>query len=182
MKQTNYSTAILGLMLFIVTSILTTSCNLFSSNQAFTTKEDSLIFARKVYAKYYNADQSVVVKFDSVPAQYAGQKTHPIDWDTVRHYRALYDQHPLLLMPDGTPYRGFKLDSSGFKMLKSSKYYELYIRLGRKDDQTYTFMILPIDKDGKLVQRSPRSVKTDPNDNYDHLDPCPENCPTDWDN
>jgi hypothetical protein len=155
------------------------SCNNNKASQTFATKEEALHYADSIYASYPKVTRPAMANFSEFAADSVGfTKMTEIDWDTVIKYRDNYDKTPLLYrLRDGKPYRGFRVDVDALNLIrKIGRYKQLYIRLGKKDNQEYTFMVLPLDEKGNLIQGMRRPKGTGPNDNYDHLDPCPDNC------
>ena len=157
--------------------LFASSCSLFTAKQPFANQNDSIQFAKEVIAKYPNISRTAVVTF-------ARKDTlTPIDWSVVNRYKDNYEDSPLLKRPDGMPYRGFLIDSAAYELLvkKHNRYKQLYLRLGRNSNAEYTIMILPMAGDS-IIYKGKRNVnKGDADNNYDHLDPCPDQCPTNFD-
>jgi hypothetical protein len=199
MKKTSY----LLILLVISFAFLNSGCNGTGSSSCFKTKEDSIVFARKVDSIYPKQISNTQLKVDSLPrkplevsfavpkstmeklAPNARYNMMPISFDDVELFARNYDHDPLLKEPgtNGRPYKGFKIDASAYSLLKRKHggYEELYLRFGRRPSGEYTIMILPM-RGNRLAYRGPRddSKRTDPDNNYDHVDPCPDRCPTDW--
>ncbi len=156
-----------------------TSCNDGQKFASLSSKQDSLNFANKIYESYPDEPLTGVGTFEK------RDTTKPVSWEDVELFTQIYDRHPLLRQPgqNGKPYKGFIIDSSGLAELidkyQKKKYDRLYLRLARKDNGDYTFLILPMKGDTLIQTR--KHDKTTGDDNYDHLDPCPDQCPTNFD-
>ena len=170
------------LLALIITSSALYSCNGTSSTQ-FSTKQDSLSFAKAVFLKYPGQGNSVLS--DTVPPVRSGTSRdttgmQPISWETVKLYSDYYDKDPQLKAPQGYYYQGFTVDTAGYSTLfKTTAIKGLYLRLGRKPDGAYTVMILGLDANGKRISAGEiNRVEGDPAiPDFDQLKPCPEYCP-----
>jgi len=167
-----------SLCLLVVTGLfILHSCNNKQASQSFATKTEALHFADSIYASYPGVTRASVATFTRKDT------LTPIDWDVVIQYSRNYDDSPLLKKPDMTPYKGFLIDSAGYALLvrKHNKYKQVYLRFGRRSNGEYTIMVLPMAADS-IIHRGRRNPnKATDNNNYDHLDPCPEQCPTNFD-
>ncbi len=156
------------------------SCNDNSGGTSFKTKEDSINFAKSVMEIYPDSARPVArrtarsMAADSV----SPEAMIPIPWDTVVRYSELYDADSRRLLDSkGAAYKGFSIDAGGYQMLLNNAAIEsIYLRLGRKDDGSFTIMVMGMDKNGKLLESSaaePPSGRS----NFDNLKPCPDICP-----
>ncbi|MBC7935791.1 MAG: hypothetical protein H7Y86_10615 [Rhizobacter sp.] len=158
-----------------------------NSGKQFSTKQDSLTFARAVM-ETYGPEQPDAVRYDTVPPV-KGRNfqtdpdggIQPIDWSTVLLYQSNYDKDPQIKSPQGIFYQGFSVDSAAYKaIITTASIKGLYLRLGKKPDGSYTIMILGLDANGNVMGGN-KANKADggPNDdtNWDNTFPCPENCP-----
>jgi hypothetical protein len=104
------------------------------------------------------------------------KRNDSISFSTVMSYRDAYNQHPIMRDPQtNLIVKGFTIDAKGVQIIRDSlRYRQIYIRLGRKPNGHYTMMLLPLDANGNLVQNG-----TNPGvgANYDNLEPCPDECP-----
>ncbi len=172
----------------LVTSAFLYSCT-GNSGQQFSSKEDSVRFARAVMEKYPGEKQGVPLAADTVPAEkgkdiQAPKPTgmQPISWETVLQYSESYDKDPQLKSPYGYYYKGFTIDTAGYNMLlKNATIKGLFLRLGKKVDGSYTIMVLGLDQKGGMVYSGGISAKggvaLKDSSNFDNLNPCPEVCP-----
>lgn len=165
------------------------SCDSGSGGQQFNSKEDSLRFAQSVMQQYPGESLGASLQQDTTgPAkgktfQQAGPEdaVRPISWDTVLLYQSNYDKNPQIKSPKGYYYQGFSIDSASYQtIIKTPSIKSLFFRLGRKNDGSYTIMVLGLDAKGN-VMGGDKSNKADggPNDdtNWDNTYPCPETCP-----
>jgi len=158
------------------------SCTERSSSNAFSSKQDSVTFARAVYQLY--SDDVTQVKLDTnwLPGN---DGVHPITWDTVQAYQDFYDKEPGLFNLQKQPYKGFSVDANGYAWITRNKAIQgLYLRLGRKGDGSYTIMLLGTDSSGKILQKNSLRTATGTNgdpSNFDNSIPCPDDCPVDPD-
>jgi hypothetical protein len=168
----------------VITGLLIGGCNSGSSSPTLNNKQDSLSFARDII-KLYEAEQpgrilsqqqdSIVQSTISVTGG-----MQPIGWDTFEKYKKYYDENPLLFNPLKQAYKGFMVDTAGYNMLMGNTEIKgLYLRLGRKEDGAYTIMILGTNASGQVIQTSGAMINTSATDpsNFDHLNPCPQDCP-----
>jgi hypothetical protein len=162
-----------------VSAIFFMSCKSGGSKDPFSTKEDSVKFARAVYKLYpkevtQDVDDTLVLP---------GNGVQPITWDTVLAYQNYYDKEPKIFDPGNKPYMGFSVDPNGYKMITSNTAIKgLYLRLGRKGDGSYTIMLLATDTAGNILQK--KNLEARPaggggggSTNFDNTVPCPANCP-----
>ena len=162
----------------IASLIFSTSCN--QAGTAFTTKADSLNFA-KAYFNQYPEENSVKIKLKSEIG--SASAVQPINWQEVTRYRDQYDKQPLIYNFKEEALKGFLVDANGYKKIQSNSNIKgLYLRLARKDDGSFTIMLLGTDESGKVIegnkQNQMKSAKDSTEDSdFDNLDPCPENCP-----
>lgn len=166
----------IGIILFFC-AVSFNACNGDGAKQ-FSTKEDSLSFARSVMEKYPVGLKSMQ---DSTPAKalpFSQTGLQPISWDTVVSYRNYYDKNPLLFNPLKQPYKGFSIDAAGYtNLLSNSAIKGLYLRLGRKGDGAYTIMVLGTDNAGNILQTDAALPATSQAiSNFDNLNPCPDIC------
>ncbi|RYY69133.1 MAG: hypothetical protein EOO13_10400 [Chitinophagaceae bacterium] len=169
------------LLAILITSSALYSCSGNSSSQ-FSTRQDSLSFAKAVLLKYPGQENSLS---DTVPPVRSrnfqdslGMK--PISPETVKMYSDNYDKDPQLKAPEGYYYQGFTVDTAGYSMLtKIPSIKGLYLRLGKKEDGSYTIMILGLNGNGKRISAVEvnRTEADPPIPDFDQLRPCPENCP-----
>lgn len=168
----------------IATGLLIGACNTGSSSPTLNNKQDSLSFARDII-KLYEAKQAgpSVSQQEDTLLQSAGPVTdgmQPIGWDTFEKYKKYYDDNPLLFNPQKQAYKGFVIDTAGYKMLMANAEIKgLYLRLGRKEDGAYTIMILGTNASGQVIQTSGALINTSSTDpsNFDQLKSCPVDCP-----
>lgn len=171
-KITLLCVIILAGLLFI------TGCNQPGSN--FTTKEDSLNFA-KAYFDQYPEENSVKTKLKSDTG--SATAVQPISWEEVLRYRDQYDKQPLIYNLKGEALKGFAVDANGYNQIKMNNNIRgLYLRLARKDDGTFTIMLLGTDDKGNVIgdntQTQLKSATDSSKDSdFDYVDPCPANCP-----
>jgi hypothetical protein len=173
MKTLKVLTAMAAItMLFTYTSCTT------GGGTGFTSKEDSMKFAQAYFDKYPE-ENSVKVKYgDTVPMR----SLQPITWAQETKYSLSYDKKPLIYSPTGVPLQGFFVDTTGYAMIQANKAIKgLYLRFGKKDDGSFTIMLLGTDSNNKLIKDS---VKTGgygggiPS-NFDNTPSCPNFCPAD---
>lgn len=167
----------IGIILFLC-AVSFTACNENRGTQ-FSSKEDSLSFAKSVMEKYPDGITSMQ---DSTPAKalpFSEKGMQPISWDTVVNYRTFYDKNPLLFNPLKQPYKGFSIDAAGYtNLLGNPAIKGLYLRLGRKGDGSYTIMVLGTDSAGNILQTGAALPATsEAISNFDHLGSCPDTCP-----
>ncbi|MEP6675786.1 MAG: hypothetical protein ABJA78_11545 [Ferruginibacter sp.] len=165
----------LAILLFIL--IINFGCsNNASHNIELLNKTDSLNFAESIYKKYA-VKKPLTLTFKN----YKGlTPSEPVSWDIIKQYQENYDRNPQLVRPDGVPYKGFILDGGSFTAFKNNtSCNQLYFRLGMNEHDEYTIMVLPMDRSGKVLQVERRALGQDLN--HDHLDPCPDVCPTNMD-
>lgn len=169
MKMFTTLTAVAGLCILLTYS----SCT--SGGGGFTTKEDSLRFA-KAYFKKYPDENSVTTKLqsaDSIVARGFG----PISWDQVLDYKKNYDKNPIIYGPDGVALHGFTIDSTGYRLIQRSRQIRgLYLRFGRKVDGVFTIMVLGMDSKGNVIKDS-SLLEGDENSDFDNVPKCPMDCP-----
>lgn len=163
-------TAIFGLITFA-------SCN-SGDGVSIKSRADSLRFARTYFNKYPE-ENSLKIKYRSADSIVA-KGVRPITWGEVERYKVSYDKHPLIFSPDGTTLNGFLIDSTGYSLIVRNKNIKgLYLRLGKKDDEAYTIMLLGTDisgaviRDSGYVNQGTYSISGD----FDNVLPCPTNCP-----
>ncbi|MES2894022.1 MAG: hypothetical protein V4725_18525 [Bacteroidota bacterium] len=159
------------------------SCTQQSSTNNFTSKEDSVKFARAVYNLYAEDVEQVEIDTSRGPGK---KGVHPIPWDTVKAYQDYYDRDPKLFTSNNQPYKGFSIDANGYKWITKNKAIEaIYLRLGRKGDGSYTVMMLGTDSSGRILHtktvETSDPTKADPT-NFDNAVPCPTDCPVDDNN
>lgn len=172
---------------FVLCSLLS-SCDSNSTKQ-FSTKQDSLAFAQAVMERYPGMEAGTApeqLAQDTVPAPAGGRSfenvgMEPITAATIKNYSANYDKTHPLKDPKGFYYQGFSIDPAGYaQLLKNPSIQGLYLRLGQRDDGSYTIMVLGTDKGGKIINPpgtlAAKDTLTDFT-NFDALPPCPENCP-----
>ncbi len=167
----------IGIIIFFC-AVSFTACNGDGGKQ-FSTKEDSLSFARSVMEKY---PATLTTLQDSTPAKaqpFSANGMQPISWDTVVSYRTYYDKYPLIFNPQKQPYKGFSIDATGYTNLLSNPAIKgLYLRLGRKGDGSYTIMVLGADSAGNILQTDAALPATsEAISNFDNVAPCPDVCP-----
>ncbi len=165
----------------LVVAFATAGCNSGDSTQSFNSKNDSLQFARSVLQQYGRESVLQSQEQDSVPrARVMGvDSMQPITWKTYLKYKDYYDQNPLIFNPDRKAYKGYTIDAAGYTRLMNNPAIKgLYLRLGRRDDGSYTIMILGTDANGEVLITSD-SLRTDGDgdSNFDNILPCPINCP-----
>ena len=168
------------LAVFLLTILIGFSaCNEEAARDCFKTKQDSLAFAKAVF-QAYPAEKNMPLTVTFAERTAATAPSEPVSWDIINRYKEKYDLSPILVKPDGTPYKGFILDTGSFSFFKgNNKCSQLYLRLGKKDNNEYTIMVLPMDNAGYLLQSAPVTSPGQQNLNHDHLDPCPTECPKD---
>ncbi len=170
---------VLALVLFV--GALTASCDSGKNGPTLTNKNDSLTFARNVM-KAYGGE---AILSDQQQDRPAGARTmgkdsmQPISWATYLKYKNYYDKNPLIFNPDNKAYKGYTIDAAGYARLMSNPAIKgLYLRLGRKDDGSYTIMILGTDGSGQVLNSSDSlELGGNGDTNFDNVIPCPTNCP-----
>lgn len=167
--------------ILLIAIVTMNACQTKQGNQVFNTKEDSVQFAKIVIEKYPNeflelGDTSIL------PTKHYG--VQPIPWDTVVAYKDYYDKDPKLFNLRNEAYKGFNIDPAGYaRIMKNPNIKGIYLRLGRRTTGEYTIMLLGTDINGKIISQEeipgPQTNLNSPKDttDYDHLDPCPTNCP-----
>jgi len=171
---------VLALLLFV--GYLTSGCDAGNTGQNLNNKEDSLKFARSVMQQYGRESLLLSQEQDSLPrsGEMGMDSMQPITWKTYLKYRDYYDRNPLIFNPDKTAYKGYTIDAAGYaRLMNNTAIKGLYLRLGRKDDGSYTIMILGTDASGEVLQTSDSlSTKGDGSpSNFDNILPCPTHCP-----
>lgn len=155
-------------MIFVITA-----CNNQSESTCFKTREDSLAFAKLVMEKYPDTLPKEEMKI-WVSQENKIAAAGPISWATVEAYSASHDSSPLFRI-GGQTVKGLMVDATGLNYvrgLSAANYSKLYLRFGKKPDGSYTVIILPVKTNGEIEKIDNR--------NYDHLDPCPTSCPTNF--
>lgn len=167
----------IGIIIFFCV-VSFTACNGDGAKQ-FSTKEDSVSFARSVLEKYPGGITSMQDTTPSIAQPFSEKGMQPISWDTVVSYRNYYDKSPLLFNPLKQPYKGFSIDAAGYTNLLSNPAIKgLYLRLGRKGDGSYTIMVLGTDSEGNILQTGAALPATSQAiSNFDNTIPCPDLCP-----
>lgn len=174
-----YFSLLTALLLFTI--VLLSSCDNDKAGKVFSSKEDSVQFAKTVIKQYPG---SFLEMGDTSTLPTKGKGVQPIPWDTVLAYKDYYDKDPKLFNLQNEAYKGFTIDPAGYsRIMKNARVKGIYLRLGRKVNGEYTIMLLGTDGNGKIIsqeelpgqQREVYSPK-DTTD-YDRLDPCPANCP-----
>jgi hypothetical protein len=161
-----------------VAGLFFTGCKSNGSESPFSTKEDSIKFARAVYKLYPKE-----VRQDADTLIMPGTGVQPIPWDTVLAYQNYYDRDPKIFDPANKPYKGFSIDPNGYNMITANTAIKgLYLRLGRKADGSYTIMLLGTDTAGNILQKKNLEARPAGGDgggstNFDNTIPCPANCP-----
>ncbi len=165
----------------LLTIVMMNACQNKQEGKSFNSKEDSVQFAKTVIEQYPNSfletgDTSIL------PTKPGGLQ--PIPWDTVLAYKNYYDKDPKLFNLENLPYKGFNIDPDGYRrIMKNAKVKGIYLRMGRRPSGEYTIMLLGTDSSGKIVSQvevpALAGNETSPKDttDYDHLEPCPTNCP-----
>ncbi len=170
---------VLASLLFV--AYLTSGCDAGKTTQNLNNKEDSLQFARSVLQKYGSENILLSQEQDSAPSSrvMGMDSMQPITWATYLKYRDYYDQNPLLFNPDKKAYKGYTIDAAGYaKLIGNPAIKGVYLRLGRKEDGSYTIMILGTDASGQILTTSDMlSTEGDGDTNFDNILPCPTNCP-----
>ena len=174
----NFTSKALSVSMFVL-CFLSCSKKKATEEPSFATKTDSLEFAKTVFKKYPGENKFAPVSFLKTKSGKAASE--PVDWDIIKQYKENYDRHALLYSPAGKLYKGFILDEGSLNAFKSNtRCSQLYFRLGLSNDDEYTIMVLPMDARGNILQISKAQPGQDLN--QDHLDPCPDICPRNWDN
>lgn len=154
---------------------LLTACNNQNESACFKTREDSLAFAQAVIKMYDTATKPESVTIMERDAQkFSTTAFAPLPWQSVVDFANAHDTTPLFRL-GGVPVKGLMVDATGLNYLRAlpaATYSKLYLRFGKKTDGSYTVMILPVKTNGQ--------VEMVDNKNYDHLDPCPSSCPTNF--
>jgi hypothetical protein len=184
MKEKKYLGTHVSLLAVLII-MFASCCN--NDKQSSGSKEAPIDSLKIVKAYLKKHPQPMVVSFDSVHSV-ASKDMEPIDWEKdVTRYAGNYDEYPAMIKANDTPMRGWRIYENDLDLIrKKVNYRQLYLRLGRRGDGSYTLMILPLKGDGSVLYRRGKNPKrrpmTDPPDNnYDHLDPCPDQCPSDFD-
>lgn len=183
-KSIFFSLAAASLMLLML------SCKNQQASNPFPTKADSIQFAKMVIKTYPDWRGEQLPGPDSPGSMQPGKGILPISWDTVKSYQANYDADPKLYNPAKVAYKGFRIDPAGYAVIiGNEKIQGLYLRLGKKNNGEYTIMVLGTDSTGNLVNGASTTTAkmmqdssgdgngAEDDTNYDHLDPCPQNCP-----
>lgn len=158
-------------------SVLLGCSNSNTSSKAMS-KADSISFAKAVF-DLYKPDTSISAKIRTESnvrqVKFSTKSWAPISWSTVLDYSGDYDLAPLIFS-GGIPVKGLMINETGLSALRAlpSTRKRIYLRFGKNKDGEYTVMVLPIDASGRVT-------KSD-NANFDHLDPCPIFCPSNFDN
>lgn len=160
-----------------------------NTGSQFSTKQDSLSFAQAVMEKYpglqAGSAPEKLVQDTTPPAggrSFQNVGMEPITSATIEKLSGNYDKAHPLKDPKGFYYQGFSIDPAGYaQLLKTPSIQGLYLRLGKRDDGSYTIMVLGTDKNGKLINPptagvAARDTLTDFT-NFDALPPCPQDCP-----
>ncbi len=170
---------VLASLLFVAS--VSSGCDSGNSTQNINSKEDSLKFARSVLQQYGRESILLTQEQDSAPRSrvLGTDGMQPITWETYLKYRDYYDKNPLMFNPDKKPYKGYSIDAAGYARLMNNPAIKgIYLRLGRKDDGSYTIMILGTDANGQVLNTSDSlSADGDGDSNFDNILPCPTNCP-----
>jgi hypothetical protein len=171
---------VLSLLGLSITCTVLYSCT-GNSGKQFSNKQDSLSFAQAVMQKYPGQKPLPSVERDTTgPDKPQPYEMQPISWETVKKYQYNYDNDPQLRTPGGLYYKGFSIDTAGYAMLlKTTEIRSLYLRLGKRDDGSYTIMVLGMDAKGNIIHTiTPQTgLGGDEPTNFDNLPPCPANCP-----
>lgn len=159
----------------ILLLVFLAACNNQSKSTQFKTREDSLAFARAVISAYDTSwkPESLAVTERDVQ-KFSAAAFAPITWQDVVDFSNSHDAAPLFRR-GGVPVKGLMVDANGLSYIRSlpaATYSKLYLRFGKKADGSYTVMLMPVRTNGQVD-------KVD-NKNYDHLDPCPSSCPTNF--
>lgn len=168
-------------LLFVVVS-LSIGCDSRKNGPALSSKNDSLAFARNVM-KAYGTENVLSGQEQERPAGARimdKDSMQPISWATYLKYRDFYDKNPLIFNPDNKPYKGYTIDAAGYaKLMANPAIKGLYLRLGRRDDGSYTIMILGTDASGQVLNSSDSLDLGDGggDTNFDNILPCPAHCP-----
>ncbi len=166
----------------LVVAFAMAGCNSGDSSQAFRSKNDSLQFARTVMQQYGRESVLLTQEQDSAPrASVMGvDSMQPITWKTYLKYKDYYDKNPLIFNPNKQAYKGYTIDAVGYaRLLNNAAIKGLYLRLGRRDDGSYTIMILGTDANGQVLSSSDSlSTEGDGDSNFDNILACPTNCPS----
>jgi hypothetical protein len=165
---------------FLAVWILFVACN-GSNSQRFSSKSDSLAFARAVLEQYPETTSGESLS-DTVVSQRMllkpGEGFSPISWEQVLDYGNRYDADPCLKSANGVFYQGFSIDTAGYTRLMNTKSIKgLYLRLGRKPDGDHTIMVLGTGQDGKIINTGETYRAPQDSTNFDSLQPCPDTCP-----
>ena len=148
----------------------------------FETKEDSLKFATRYFELY--PEENKVVTFFGVSDSGDVPGSQPINWEEVLRYKKQYDENPLIFNPKGEALKGFSVDNSGYKYLTDNKDIQgLYLRLARRDNGSFTVMVLGTDSKGEVLKLSEEPTQkrsqadSSRSGDLDHLGVCPDQCP-----
>ncbi|RYF89566.1 MAG: hypothetical protein EOO03_05755 [Chitinophagaceae bacterium] len=158
------------------------SCDSRNSTQPLNTKSDSLAFARTVMQAY--GSEALMQEEQQPPAQtrnlMGADSMQPISWATFEQYKKAYDKSPKIFNLQNQPYKGFTIDATGYSKLQGNPTIKgLYLRLGLKEDGSYTIMVLGTGASGQVLTTLDTLVTGNGDDgtNYDNLRPCPSHCP-----
>lgn len=162
--------------LSLVTLLFLAACNNGEDQVCFKTQEDSLKFARAVMSKYADslAKNESINWVDASQKMAAAPLAAPLPWDSVVKYANAHDASPLFRI-GGNPTKGLMVDENGLNYVRGldqRNYTKLYLRFGKKSNGDYTVILLPVKPNGEIEKIDNR--------NYDHLDPCPSSCPTNF--
>ena len=171
--------------LFALLSVIGFSGLLFISSckqqdSGFSSKSDSLSFA-KAYFDQYPEENNVKTQLKSDSG--SASAVQPINWEEVLRFRAQYDKQPLIYNLKGAALKGFSVDANGFRQIRNNEnILGLYLRFARRDDGSFTIMLLGTDEKGNVIegnqQTQMKSAKDSTMDSdFDNVDPCPEGCP-----
>ena len=171
--------------LFALLSVIGFSGLLFissckQSGSTFNNKVDSLSFA-KAYFDKYPEENKVKTKLKSDTG--SATAVQPINWEEVLRFRTQYDKSPLIYNLKEEALKGFSVDANGFAQLRNNaKIMGLYLRLARRDDGSFTIMILGTDEKGNVLEANQQTHMKSAKDSteysdFDNLEPCPADCP-----
>lgn len=172
---------VLSLLGLCTTCTLLFSCT-GNSGKQFSNKQDSLSFAQAVMEKYPGQKPLSSPQRDTTgPDKPQPYDMQPISWETVKKYQSNYDSDPQIKTPGGLYYKGFSIDTAGYStLIKTTAIKSLYLRLGKRDDGSYTIMVLGMDAKGNIIHTITgpgTGYEGDEPTNFDNLPPCPANCP-----
>ncbi len=167
--------ASLALMISFALLLSIASCT--SASQQFTSKEDSLAFAKKVF-EAYPEENSVIVNY----ALGDSDKFRAISWDEVNDFKKRYDAKPLIYGADGKPLKGFFIPMQDYSQIQSKAAIKgLYLRLAKRPDNSFTIMVLGLNEKGDVMDGTQQRAVADTT-NFDFVPPCPDHCPPNFDN